>query len=84
MFQPNKRTKIETMSEAVNINHNTLPATHKNLLEQSLVNPNFNYVEWLTLPEPTNIAEFLDNPYNFHPSEDFVNNTWIEVSNSLI
>jgi len=35
------------------------------------------------LPEPPGVAEFLQDPTLYHPNEDFVNNTFMEVSVSL-
>lgn len=38
--------------------------------------------EWKNKPVPTDLAEFLLNPYQYRVTEEFVNNTVIDVSNS--
>jgi hypothetical protein len=66
-YQPKKRQKINNMTE-------------RQFQHVSLVNPDFNYDEWIQCPEPSDVTEFLETPYKFCPKEDFINNTFVDVS----
>jgi hypothetical protein len=68
-FQPNKRQK--TM-------------TDRRFQQVSIVNPNFNYEEWIKYPEPNDVPEFLENPYKFCPKEEWITSTTVEVSSSFL
>ncbi len=73
---PHKKQKVQA-----NNNH---PNMSERLFQRSsLVNPSFNYDEWMLRPEPTEVPLFLETPYNFCPRDDFINNTFVDVSENL-
>lgn len=39
------------------------------------------YNEMEDKPCPVSIAEFLENPYKYHPTDDFINSNFVEVGN---
>lgn len=57
--------------------------TDRRFQQVSIVNPNFNYEEWIKYPEPNDVPEFLENPYKFCPKEEWITSTTVEVSPSF-
>mmetsp|Transcript_19516 Transcript_19516/g.21165 ORF Transcript_19516/g.21165 Transcript_19516/m.21165 type:complete len:662 (+) Transcript_19516:299-2284(+) len=73
---PHKKQKVQA-----NNNH---PNMSERLFQRSsLVNPSFNYDEWMLRPEPTEVPLFLETPYNFCPRDDFINNTFVDEESIL-
>lgn len=54
----------------------------KRKLENMLENVTFDreiYNEMEDRPCPVSIAEFLEDPYKFHPTDDFIKESFVEV-----
>jgi hypothetical protein len=55
----------------------------KRKLENMVENVTFDrefYNELEDKPCPVSVAEFLEDPFKFHPTDDFINGNFVEVS----
>jgi hypothetical protein len=78
LLHPKKRPKVHN-----NQSHHLIAMTEKAFLRTSIVNRDFNYDDWILRPDATEVASFLESPYDFCPKEEFINNTFVEVSQSF-
>jgi hypothetical protein len=77
-LHPKKRPKV----------HNNQPShltsmSEKAFLRTSIINRDFNYDDWILRPDASDVPAFLESPYEFCPKEEFINNTFVEVSRSF-